>query len=31
MEKSPSEANTFLADPEKYVAAIRLNPDAAAR
>ncbi len=31
LEKSPSEANAFLADPEKYIAAIRANPDAAAR
>uniref|UniRef100_A0A7R9V7B7 E1 ubiquitin-activating enzyme n=1 Tax=Chlamydomonas euryale TaxID=1486919 RepID=A0A7R9V7B7_9CHLO len=31
LEKSPSEANTYLADPEKYAAAIRANPDAAAR
>lgn len=31
LEKAPSEANSFLADPEKYIAGIRANPDAAAR
>ena len=31
LEKSPSEANTFLADPDKYVTEIKKNPDAAAR
>jgi ubiquitin-activating enzyme E1 len=31
LEKAPSEANAYLADKAKYVAAIRANPDAAAR
>ena len=31
LEKAPSEANAYLADPEKYITAIRQNPDAAAR
>ncbi|KAG1679642.1 hypothetical protein FOA52_006159 [Chlamydomonas sp. UWO 241] len=31
LEKAPSEANAYLADKEKYIAAIRANPDAAAR
>ena len=31
LEKAPSEANAYLADSEKYIAAIRQNPDAAAR
>ncbi|KAK9827310.1 hypothetical protein WJX81_003279 [Elliptochloris bilobata] len=31
MEKAPAEANAFLADPTKYIAAIRQASDAAAR
>ncbi len=31
LEKSPSEANAYLADPEKYSGALLANPDAAAR
>lgn len=31
LEKAPSEANAYLADPAKFVAAIRANADAAAR
>lgn len=31
LEKSPSEANVFLADADKYIAEVRGNPDAAAR
>lgn len=30
-EKSPSEANTYIQDPEKYVAAVKGSADAAAR
>lgn len=31
LEKVPSEANSFLSDPDKYVAGVRANPDATAR
>jgi ubiquitin-activating enzyme E1 len=31
LEKAPAEANLYLDNPEKYVQAIRQNPDAAAR
>ena len=31
LEKAPTEANLFLESPEKYIQAIRQNPDAAAR
>lgn len=30
-EKAPTEANAYLADPEKYVATVRASSDAAAR
>ena len=30
-EKGPTEANAYLADPEKYVATVRASSDAAAR
>ncbi len=31
VEKAPAEANSFLADPTKYLAAVRQASDAAAR
>lgn len=31
LEKAPAEVNTFLNNPEKYIAAVRANSDAAAR
>uniref|UniRef100_A0A1D1ZMI8 E1 ubiquitin-activating enzyme n=1 Tax=Auxenochlorella protothecoides TaxID=3075 RepID=A0A1D1ZMI8_AUXPR len=31
LEKTPAEANAFLADPEKYIASVRSASDAAAR
>lgn len=31
LEKAPAEANLYLENPDKYIDAIRQNPDAAAR